>query len=184
MLTKTMANGLLQLGLIGSILLGSLAAEAEAPAQTAPNTAVIDIATPREGNLLQLRGLAGRGTATFRMNDACYRMPVRFVSGDFSGRHVRMARRGPIRIVIRAQDTIQALAAGQDLVSDMVRVTDDPGDTSADLYLAQGLTAATGFVINPGRNLSADLFGARLTPIECDTTHGALPSDLSPFRPA
>ncbi|MCG8389255.1 MAG: hypothetical protein MJA30_27120, partial [Cytophagales bacterium] len=54
-------------------------------AQTSPtpalqaNTAVVEIETPREGNLLHLRGLAGRGTATVRMNGACSVMPVRFV---------------------------------------------------------------------------------------------------------
>ncbi len=37
----------------------------------------------------------------------------------------------------------------------------------ADIVIDAGLSAETGFVVNPGRSVLADLFGARPTPIPC-----------------
>ena len=150
------------------------ASTAPAAAQTNPapalqaNTAVVEIETPREGNLLHLRGLAGRGTATVRMNGACSVMPVRFVAGDFSGQRIDVRRAGPIRMVIRAPHVIERLVQGHDLVSDTLRVSDDPNTPAAEILLVRGLSAETGFVINPGRNVLADLFRPRIRPIPCD----------------
>lgn len=147
---------------------------APAAAQTSPtpalqaNTAIVEIETPREGNLLHLRGLAGRGTATVRMDGACSVMPVRFVAGDFSGRRTDVGRAEPIRMVIRATHVIERLMQGHDLVSDTLRVSDDPNAPEAEILLVRGLSAATGFVINPGRNVVADLFRPRISPIPCD----------------
>lgn len=122
-----------------------------------------------------LRGLAGKGTASFRINSACRTMPVRFVAGDFSGEQVDVGRTGSIRIVITNPDVMRDLMAGRDLVSDMVRVSSDATDQSADLYLAQGLSAETGFVINPGRSLFADVLGARKTDVNCANLSTTLP---------
>ncbi|MEP4038293.1 hypothetical protein [Pseudophaeobacter sp.] len=129
--------------------------------------AVIDIPRPKEGNLLMLRGLAGSGTATFRVNNACQTMPIRFVAGDFSGEHVDVGRTGSIRMVIMNPEVMRNLLVGRDLVSDMVRVSSDITDTAADLYMAQGLSAETGFVINPCRSVFADVLGARATDVAC-----------------
>lgn len=171
-----------QLGVIGLALGVTLlalppvdAAKADANAASANDVAVIDIPHPKEGNLLMLRGLAGQGTATYRVNGVCHTMPVRFVAGDFSGRRVDVGRRGSIRIVITAPEVIRDLLAGQDLVSDMVRVSADPTDTAADMYLAHGLSADTGFVINPGRNLLADMLGVGSAPVACADLTKALP---------
>ena len=137
--------------------------------------AVIDIPHPKQGNLLMLRGLVGNGTASFRVNGACRSMPVRFVAGDFSGQSVDLGRATAIRVVTTSSDVIRDLLAGKDLVSDMVRVTSDSADKAADLYLEQGLSAETGFVINPGRSLLADMFGARNTDVECASLSAKLP---------
>lgn len=142
-------------------------AKAETITDPERDIAVVDIPHPKQGNLLMLRGLAGKGTASFRINNACHRMSVRFVAGDFSGQTVDIDRTGPIRIVITNTDVMRDLLAGRDLVSDMVRVSSDPTEQAADLYLAQGLLADTGFVINPGRNLLADVLGASTTDVEC-----------------
>lgn len=75
-------------------------AQAVTITKTESDIAVIDIPHPKEGNLLMLRGLVGSGTATFRINNACRTMPVRFVAGDFSGQHVDVGRTGSIRIVV------------------------------------------------------------------------------------
>ena len=122
-----------------------------------------------------LRGLAGAGTATFRVNNACHTMPVRFVAGDFSGQSVDIGRTGSIQIVITASEVVRDLLEGRDLVSDMVRVAADSTDQGADLYLAHGVSADTGFVINPGRNLLADILGASTTDVECASLATTLP---------
>lgn len=160
-------------GLAVSVILITVAttnaAKAEAITKPKRDIAVVNIPHPREGKLLMLRGLAGQGTASFRINSACRTMPVRFVAGDFSGEHVHLGRTGSIRIIIKNPKVIHDLVSGRDLVSDMVRVSSDVTDQTADLYLAQGLSADTGFVINPGRNLFADVFGARKTDVECSS---------------
>ena len=158
--------------------LANHACTAPAVAQTSPapplqaNTAVVEIKTPREGNLLHLRGLAGRGTATVRMNGACSVMPVRFVAGDFSGQRIDVGRAEPIRMVIRAPHLVERLMQGHDLISDTLRVSDDPNAPAAEILLVRGLSAETGFVINPGRNVVADLWGPRTRPIPCDNPMG------------
>ncbi|MGH1465537.1 MAG: hypothetical protein ACRBBQ_09290 [Cognatishimia sp.] len=176
---KTPKEYLATIGLAVSVMSFAVAPIDVAKAQTviAPerDIAVINIPNPREGNLLMLRGLAGQGTASFRISDACRTMPVRFVAGDFSGEHVDVGRTGPIRIVITNPEVMRNLMAGRDLVSDMVRVSSDATDSSADLYLSQGLSAETGFVINPGRNLFADVLGARRTEVDCASLSATLP---------
>jgi hypothetical protein len=142
-------------------------AQAVTITKTESDIAVIDIPHPKEGNLLMLRGLVGSGTATFRINNACRTMPVRFVAGDFSGQHVDVGRTGSIRIVVNSAKVMHDLLAGRDLVSDAVRVSSDSSEKDADLYLARGLSAKTGFVINPGRSVLADLMGARTADVAC-----------------
>lgn len=168
---KTLKDHLATIGLVvGVTLIAAVSAEiAKADTVIAPerDIAVINIPNPREGNLLMLRGLAGQGTASFRINSACRTMPVRFVAGDFSGEHIDVNRTGSIQMVVTNPRVMRDLMAGRDLVSDMVRVSSDVTDRSADLYLVQGLSAGTGFVINPGRNLFADVLGARKTDVEC-----------------
>ncbi|WP_368186212.1 hypothetical protein [Aestuariibius sp. HNIBRBA575] len=176
---RTLKDHLATIGLVvGMTLIAAVSAEiAKADTVIAPerDIAVINIPNPREGNLLMLRGLAGQGTASFRINSACRTMPVRFVAGDFSGEHVEVGRTGPIRIVITNPAVMRNLMAGRDLVSDMVRVSSDATDQSADLYLAQGLSAETGFVINPGRSLFADVLGASKTDVDCASLTTTLP---------
>ena len=176
---KTAKDHLATIGLAVSVIVINFAtinfAQAEATIVSERDIAVIDIPRPKEANLLMLRGLAGQGTASFRINSACRAMPVRFVAGDFSGEHVDVGRTGSIRIVITNPKVMRELLAGRDLVSDMVRVSSDPTDQATDLYLAQGLSADTGFVINPGRNLIADVLGARKTDVECASLSATLP---------
>lgn len=176
---KTPKEYLATIGLtVGVILITAVTinvAKADTVSAQDRDIAVIDIPKPREGNLLMLRGLAGQGTASFRINSACRTMPVRLVAGDFSGEHVDVGRTGPIRIVVTNPGVMRDLLAGRDLVSDMVRVSSDATDQAADLYLAQGLSADTGFVINPGRNLFADVLGARRTEVDCASLSATLP---------
>lgn len=150
-------------------------AKAEAVTAQDRDIAVIDIPDPKQGNLLMLRGLVGKGTASFRIRGACRTMPVRFVAGDFSGENIDVGRSGSIRIVILSTKVMRELLAGRDLVSDMVHVSSDSADQAADLYLENGLSAETGFVINPGRSLFADALGARKTDVDCASLSTTLP---------
>ncbi len=120
--------------------------------------AVITIPNPRTANLLQLRGLGGRGTALIQIGETCHSLRVRFVAGDFSGASIDVRRTGPIVIELRDPQTVVALLNGEDIVS----------DETAGIVIHSGLSAETGFVVNPGRNISADLFGAQASGIPCD----------------
>ncbi len=176
---RTPKDHLATIGLAVSVILITVAtldvAKADSIIVPERDIAVIDILHPKEGNLLMLRGIAGQGTASIRINNACRTMPVRFVAGDFSGEHIDVGRTGAIRIFIKNPKVVRDLLAGRDLVSDMVRVSSDAKDQRADLYLAKGLSANTGFVINPGRNLLADVFGSRKTDVDCASLFTNLP---------
>ena len=176
---KLLKDHLATIGLAVSVIMVTVAtidvAKAEPVIVPESDIAVINIPHPREGNLLMLRGLAGQGTASFRINNTCRTMPVRFVAGDFSGENVDVGRTGAIRIVITNPDVMRDLIAGRDLVSDMVRISSDATDQTADLYLEQGLSADTGFVINPGRNLTADILGAGSDAVDCASLATTLP---------
>jgi len=132
--------------------------------------ALVEIPKPRQGHLLHLRGIAGRGTVKFSINGVCSVMPVRFVAGDFAGRDPGERRGGAIQILITSPDLISDLMAGGDVVSDELRVGQDPNDGSADVIIMSGLPPETGFVLNPGRSVFADLFPDRPTPIICEDT--------------
>ena len=148
------------------IALPALAAHAEDSAQTV--RATITIPSPRSANLLQLRGIGGRGTALLQIGGACYSMSVRLVAGDFEGRQTNLRDRDPIVLELRDPDLTQALARCTDIVSDEATVSADPTDHEASILLLSGLAEGTGFVINPGRTLASDIFGARMSAVSCD----------------
>lgn len=168
---KTQQYNLKHLALVACLFASAEANPAHSQAKPTPlhpaAVAVVEIQRPREGNLLHLRGIAGRGKVTFRMADACSTMPVRFVAGDFAGRRSDVGRTNSIRIVIRAPQAVERLFQGRDLVSDMFQISDDPKASAAEVQLVHGLSAETGFVINPGRSVAADLFRAQANPLPC-----------------
>lgn len=124
---------------------------------------IIEFKTTTETNLLNLRGIAGRGEMVLQSVDEneCIAFPVRLVAGDFDGNEISTRTSGPIRMVLLSRQITAALRDGQDVVSDMYRVSNDRLDTDADILILEGLSADSGFVLNPGRSLFADLFGAR-----------------------
>lgn len=94
-------------------------------------------------------------------------MPVRFVAGDFGGRNITIDRGGPIRLRITDAEMIRALHEGKDLVSEGFA---GDGGEAAGIDSESSLPAGTGFVINPGGNVLADIFGARPSPVPCSNT--------------
>jgi hypothetical protein len=148
------------------------------PAMTSErdSLAVITIPNPREASLLQLRGYVGAGTALLRIEGQCHSMPVRFVAGDFGGSRVSTVQSGPIRLRITRAKTVQLLYDGTDLVSEDHGVVVGTAEQTADIVIESGLSAETGFVINPGQSVLADLFGVKPTPVPCSNIAFALPA--------
>ena len=163
---------LLGLSSLLALTTSSEEAAAKQPGWVPPSksVALIEIPTPRQGHLLHLRGIAGRGTIHFRIDGVCSEMPVRLVAGDFAGRDPAERSGGAIQILLTSPDLIGDLMAGRDVVSDAVRVGVDPNDATADIIIVSGLPPETGFVLNPGRSVLADVFPKRPTPISCENT--------------
>jgi hypothetical protein len=137
---------------------------------------VLRIERPREVTLLHLRGIGGRGDVILRSGEPgdCLSIPVRFVAGDFGGDTIAGHLADPIQLLIRSRRTARALAKGHDVVSDTYRVSASL-DRDADIVLQSGLDESFGFVINPGRNIIADIFGLEPARIPCRRVRPAEP---------
>jgi len=127
------------------------------------------IDAPRVATLLQLRGLTGGGIVILRSDDSreCSTIPIRFVAGDFGGEGISANASNPIRLIFHSQRVASALAAGDDVVSDMYRISTQPNDTDADIIIQSGLGESHGFVLNPGSSIVADIFGATISRTAC-----------------
>lgn len=135
--------------------------------ERASDVAFISVPEPRVATLLQLRGMAGRGVAVYRLDGRCEAMAVRLVAGDFAGLDEAGGGVRPITLRIARTELVRALADGQDLVSDMITTSADPADTGVDVTVLGGLAVGTGFVINPGSSFLADMFGAPVEAVPC-----------------
>lgn len=124
---------------------------------------VVQIDTPVEASLMQLRGMSGQGVAFIRQMDSrdCLSLPLRFVAGDFEGQGISTHTAAPVAIEIRTYAASQRLVEGKEIVSDMVRVSMDSQSVDAELVIVSGLQSTQGFVLNPGQSFFADMFGVR-----------------------
>lgn len=129
---------------------------------------IVEIKRPREATLLNLRGMAGRGDVVLRGNESgtCVTFQLRLVAGDFGGDNISSHITGPILLVLHSKGVAGALASGDDVVSDMYRVSTDDS-AGIDISIKTGLSAEHGFVLNPGRSIIADIFGADMRQIAC-----------------
>ena len=127
------------------------------------------IDAPRVATLLQLRGVTGSGIVILKSDDGhdCLTAPIRFVAGDFGGDGISASATSPIRLILQSQRVASALAAGDDVVSDMYRITTLPDDPEADIIIQSGLSESNGFVLNPGSSIAADIFGATISRTAC-----------------
>lgn len=130
---------------------------------------VVQIQSPRVANLLQLRGVMGRGTAIIRSDDShdCQSLRLRFVAGDFGGDSVSTNAAQPIRLILQSARVSNALARGEDVVSDMYVVSNQRNDSNADIIIESGLSESHGFVLNPGTSVVADVFGSKTNRLSC-----------------
>lgn len=130
---------------------------------------IVWINTPRTATLLQLRGVAGRGTVILRSNNHrdCLSFPIRLVAGDFGGDGISAYTAKPIHLIIRTEQVANALRGGQDVVSDMYRISNQQNAANADIVIQSGLSDSHGFVLNPGSSVLADVFGANVNHTAC-----------------
>ncbi|MEX1662143.1 hypothetical protein AB4874_10850 [Thioclava sp. 15-R06ZXC-3] len=133
----------------------------------ASGVAYID--APRVATLLQLRGVTGSGTVILKSDDShdCLTIPIRFVAGDFGGEGISAKATTPIHLILQSPRVARALAAGDDVVSDMYRISAQLDDPEADIIIQTGLSKSHGFVLNPGSSIVADVFGATTSRIVC-----------------
>lgn len=127
------------------------------------------IDAPRVATLLQLRGVTGSGTVILKSDDShdCLTVPIRFVAGDFGGEGISASATHPIRLILRSPRVAGALAVGDDVVSDMYRISAQLDDPEADIIIQSGLSENHGFVLNPGSSIVADIFGATISRTVC-----------------
>jgi hypothetical protein len=133
------------------------------------------VESPRQATLFNLRGTAGRGVILIRDDETegCLLIAVRLVAGDFGGDSIRTKTAEPIRLALRSERVVEALARGDDVVSDMFRVTAEQDDPEADIRILSGLTGTEGFVLNPGGSIAADIFGVSGERTPCKAVAGA-----------
>ncbi|MEH6519585.1 hypothetical protein [Sulfitobacter sp.] len=130
---------------------------------------IVQIQTPRVANLLQLRGVTGRGTAVIRSDNRqdCLSLRLRFVAGDFGGNGVSTHKAHPIHLILQSARVSNALARGEDVVSDMYTISSQMNDPDADIIIESGLSESHGFVLNPGTSVVADVFGSTTNRLSC-----------------
>ncbi|MGI3183913.1 hypothetical protein [Nioella aestuarii] len=134
-----------------------------------PVIGLVEIEQVHTGTLLQLRGMAGRGQATLRLSerDRCITIPLRFVAGDFGGRAPTRHPTGLVRLALLEPALVRAMVNGQDIVSDMFAVGTE-STSNSDIRILSGIEESFGFVLNPGLNIWAEIFGPRSVPSSCE----------------
>lgn len=154
--------------MVGAAIFNATASSGHDTTTPAPARAVLSVPAPTEGKLMHLRGIAGKGTLYLRLPETarCARMEMRFVAGDFSGRRAQ-APVTRVEMEIRSAAVLARLMDGAEVLSDEVVVSADPADAHADVILHAGLLPETGFVLNPGEGVWAEVFGPRIRPVPC-----------------
>ena len=111
----------------------------------------------------------GDGIVILRSNESqdCLTLPIRFVAGDFGGDGISAHATSPIRLIIQTARVANALAEGDDVVSDMFRISNLEDDPDADIIIQSGLSESHGFVLNPGSSIAADIFGTTVNQTAC-----------------
>ena len=138
--------------------------------------AIIDVPKPTELHLIQLAGLAGRGSALIHVagDPTCHRLPVRFVAGGFWGTEARITG-APVQLIVKDARAVRLLLQGSELVSDAFDLSAGARMTDADIHIARGLPREVGFVVNPGATGWAEIFGARTREVSCSRLLAAYP---------
>lgn len=128
-----------------------------------------------QGSLFQLRGAAGRAWFT-RKGDGenwCDVAEMRLLAGDFGGDTVGISRTEPVVLIALNPAIATRLSQGQEIVSgeyDLLNVDQvaEHGLDGVDIVVAGSGSANGNYILNPGRSLLNDIFGASSTGNACE----------------
>ncbi|MEQ9346747.1 MAG: hypothetical protein RIG26_09920 [Thalassospira sp.] len=137
-------------------------------------SAVIYVPSLTRGSLLQMRGAFGSAYFTRKAADSswCDAAPMRILFGDFDEVSSRISSTESVVLMIMKPVIADKLAQGQDIVGDDVTLVDvDKVSTHSlegvDIIVAGAASADSGVVLNPGRSVLNDLFGASSVDNSC-----------------
>ncbi|MCW8355613.1 MAG: hypothetical protein ACPGRG_12370 [Marinomonas sp.] len=142
--------------------------------------AVVNIASPKAGMLMQLRGIAGKGELVIKEGreqtglNRCVASPIRFAAGDFNGNSIGIQSVETIRLLIYSDKIVEKLIAGEEIVSEDYVITDQNDDQLGDIKIESGLTLSYGFVLNPGEWSWSSVFGLDHHDVNCSLNSNAL----------
>ncbi|WP_413700827.1 hypothetical protein ACLKMH_03135 [Psychromonas sp. KJ10-10] len=130
---------------------------------------VIIIDSTRMGNLLQLRGIVGKGVLVTKQDikQACFVSRLRLVAGGFDGSNVSIHSSTPIQLNIYAQEIIDKLEAGVEIISKDYLIIDHVAEGVGDIQIVTGLGLNHGFVLNPGEWSWSTLFDEKKKEVIC-----------------
>lgn len=140
-------------------------------------SAVIYSSRMTQGTLFQLRGAVGTAWFT-RKNENdnwCDVADMRLMSGDFGGDTIGVSKTKPVVLIALNPNIATRLSHGQDIVSEDYNLQNIEQVVANDLdgidILVAGSAHAKGnYILNPGRNLLNDIFGASSTNKSCEHT--------------
>lgn len=136
--------------------------------------AIIYVPNLTRGSLLQMRGAFGSAYFTRKAadNSWCDAAPLRVLFGDFDGTSSGISSTKSVVLMVMKPVIADKLARGQDIVGDEVTLIDiDKVSTHSlegvDIIVAGAASADSGVVLNPGRSILNDIFGASSVDNSC-----------------
>lgn len=136
--------------------------------------AIIYVPNLTRGSLLQMRGAFGSAYFTRKAadNSWCDAAPLRILFGDFDGISSGISSTGSVVLMVMKPAIADKLARGQDIVGDDVTLINiDKVSTHSlegvDILVAGAASAESGVVLNPGRSILNDIFGASSVDNSC-----------------
>ncbi|MEQ9326837.1 MAG: hypothetical protein RJQ21_06040 [Rhodospirillales bacterium] len=143
-------------------------------------SAIIYVPNLTRGSLLQLRGAYGSAYFTRKAldNSWCDAAPLRILFGDFDGMSSGISRTGSVVLMVMNPAIADKLAQGDDIVGDDVTLVDINRISAhslegVDIVVAGAASANSGMVLNPGRSILNDLFGASSADNSCGHANAA-----------
>lgn len=122
---------------------------AEANVSSANALGLVVIESPKVGNLLSLRGIAGKGHFLQMVTaDTCSKSLIRLAAGDFRGSNISIKKSEPIHLVIYSEALMQKIRNGDEISSEeyLTSYVDEP---HGDIAIIQGLEKSQSFILNP-----------------------------------
>lgn len=155
--------------------------------KTNPIKAVVHIESPKFANLLQLRGMVGKGHLIIKESEQlanqkientswCTSLPIRLAAGGIgytSALQTPTSENSRIRLAIYSNDVVRKLKKGEEIVSEEYRVTRPIDDQLGDIRIQSGLESMDSFVLNPGEWSWFSMFRNEKQRVSCDISNKA-----------